>query len=581
MINQKLEPLLNVALAATSEERSESPLLSSGVSSDESLWDLIVRYTGSFSSLLNACPAARGVELLGGYATLQVPKSCIEPLAALPQVMFVEKPKPFYFSLARSQTASCLTAIRRSPYSLTGQNVAVGIVDSGIDIFHPDFRNSNGQTRIKALWDQSLSAAKAAELGIQPPVGYQMGGLFSESDIQTLLQTNNRTATQDRSGHGTAVAGIAAGNGRASNGQYTGYAPEADLIVVKLAAAQGTSFPRTIEVMQGIDFLVKTAVQMQQPLALNLSFGNSYGSHDGTSLIETFLDAASDVGQTTIVVGSGNEGNRAGHAGGFLSPERTQRIDLSVDSFQTTFSIQLWKAFTDVFSIALESPAGERISIDETVSTARYLLGRDNVFVYYGTPSPYSQSQEIFLELRPLSSYITSGIWRFYLIPKRILTGRYDFWLPAGGVLNQFTNFLRPDPDITLTIPSTAAKAVTVGAYNLDYFSYADYSGRGLTRNPPMQKPDLSAPGTNITAPAVGGGYASVTGTSFAAPAVTGSAALLMQWGIVQKNDPFLFGEKLKAWLCRGAKSLPAGQEIPNPQVGFGALCVEQSFFSV
>ena len=170
-----------------------------------------------------------------------------------------------------------------------------------------------------------------------------------------------------------------------------------------------------------------------------------------------------------------------------------------------------------------------------------------------------------------------SGIWSFFLEPQRIIQGRFDFWLPSSAVLNPSTRFLGSTPDVTLTVPSTAAKVITVGAYNSAANSYADFSGRGFTRLTNQVKPDLCAPGVGIMAPGNGGGYRSVTGTSFATPVVTGSVALLMQWGIVKGNDPFLYGEKVKAYLRRGARPLPGFGEYPNPQVGYGALCVRDS----
>ena len=127
-----------------------------------------------------------------------------------------------------------------------------------------------------------------------------------------------------------------------------------------------------------------------------------------------------------------------------------------------------------------------------------------------------------------------------------------------------------------MTIPATARRIIAVGAYDSLVDSYADFSGRG-SRMLPYLKPDLVAPGVNIVAPVPGGGYRTVTGTSFAAPFVSGSAALLMQWGIVNGNDPYLYGEKVKAYLRKGARPLPGYEEYPNEEVGWGALCIAQS----
>ena len=163
------------------------------------------------------------------------------------------------------------------------------------------------------------------------------------------------------------------------------------------------------------------------------------------------------------------------------------------------------------------------------------------------------------------------------LTPRKIVDGQYEMWIPGEGTLNPGTGFLRPVSSTTLTNPATAMRAITVGAYDSLTFSYADFSGRGFTRLTNQIKPDLAAPGVNIMAPAANGGYQSVTGTSFATPVASGAAALLMQWGIVNGNDPFLYGEKVKAYLRRGAKKLPGISEYPNPMVGYGALCVRDS----
>jgi hypothetical protein len=197
--------------------------------------------------------------------------------------------------------------------------------------------------------------------------------------------------------------------------------------------------------------------------------------------------------------------------------------------------------------------------------------------LYYGEPSPFSIDQEIYLDLLPVDTYIDSGVWRIILTPRRIVNGEFSLWLPTQGSLNPGTSFLFPTEERSLTIPSTAYQTIGVGAYDALTFSYAEFSGRGPAGPGRRAKPDLVAPGVDIRVTSPGGTFLNVSGTSFATPFVTGGAALLMQWGITDGNDPFLYGEKVKAYLQRGARPFPGIADYPNPLVGYGALCVEES----
>lgn len=569
MPNQKLENLLNLSLEVSPEERARSQALEMGYRPEEKTWELIVKYSGSLDAVREM--GVQVEEMRNEYAILIVPEDRIEEVSALPKIEYVEKPKRLFFAVNRARAASCINILQEPPRNLTGRGILVAVLDSGIDYFHEDFRNRDGTTRIAALWDQTLDR------------------VFTREEINEALETGSRSGARellpsvDGSGHGTSVAGIAAGNGRESDGAYRGVAYESDLLVVKLGNAREEGFPRTTELMRAVDFAVGRAVDMVMPLAVNISFGNTYGSHDGTGLLETFLDDIGNYGRTTIVVGSGNEGAAAGHLSGNF-PDRASTAaeavaELSVAPYESGVSVQLWKAYTDQFTVSLQTPSGEQLGpLSEQLGPVRFRYRKTQVLVYYGKPGPFSATQEIYFDFVPdEGSYVESGIWTFRLQPQRIIQGRYDFWLPSSAVLNFSTRFLRSTPDTTLTIPSSAAKVITVGAYNSVTNSYADFSGRGFTRLTDQVKPDLCAPGVGLMAPGNGGGYRSVTGTSFAAPVVTGSAALLMQWGIVEGNDPFLYGEKVKAYLRRGAKELPGFTEYPNPLVGYGVLCVENS----
>ena len=586
MPNQKLENLLNLSLEVTPQERARSQELETGYMPKEKSWELIVKYSGSLDGVREI--GVQVEELQNEYAILIVPENLIDQVSRLPQIEYVEKPKRLFFAINRAKAASCINILQEPPQNLTGKGVLMAVIDSGIDYFHDDFRNEDGTTRILELWDQALDK------------------VFTAAEINNALEAESRAEAReilpsvDGSGHGTSVAGIAAGNGRESEGAYRGVAFESELLVVKLGSAREEGFPRTTELMRGVDFVVRRAVEMRQPLVVNISFGNTYGSHDGTGLLETFLNDIGNYGQTTIVVGSGNEGATAGHVSGNFPAaggrggrgtgsaggERssggnygTVRSELSVAPYETGVSVQLWKDYTDRFTVTLETPSGERLGpLSEQLGPVRFRYRRTQVLVYYGKPGPFSVAQEIYFDFVPdEGNYVESGIWTFILEPQRIVQGRYDFWLPSSAVLNFATRFLESTPDTTLTIPSSAAKVITVGAYNSITDSYADFSGRGFTRMTDQVKPDLCAPGVGLMAPGNGGGYRSVTGTSFAAPVVAGSAALLMQWGIVDGNDPFLYGEKVKAYLRRGARPLPGFEEYPNAQLGWGALCVRDS----
>jgi subtilisin family serine protease len=328
-------------------------------------------------------------------------------------------------------------------------------------------------------------------------------------------------------------------------------------------------------------------VELQMPVAINLSFGNTYGAHNGTSLLERFIDNLSEIGKNVICVGSGNEGASGGHVGGKLA-DTDAFVELVIGSYERGCNVQLWKEYTDRYQVTLVSPSGESFAVDtDRPGKQIYRLGQTTILLYNGEPAPYLTGQELYFDLLPEgnNTYIDAGVWTFVLTPVRIVTGNYTFYLPSGTVRNADTRFVRTTPDVTLTIPSTASKVITVGAYDTVYDAYADFSGRGYlyqdrvnSRMPDsFVKPDLVAPGIGILAPGREGGYTSVTGTSFAVPFVSGAAALLLQWGIVDGNDPYLYGEKVKAYLRKGARQLTGFTEYPNPQTGYGALCVRES----
>lgn len=641
MNNEKIENLLNLALDATTEEREKSLELDVGFDANTRTWEVIVKFGGTteeLDALLSErfpgqYAQIRLTNLQNEYAILLLPEEIVQAVAALPQIEYMEKPKRLFFAVNQGKQASCITPVQTGEtgsvaggLNLTGRDVLVAVIDSGIDYAHPDFRNPDGTTRILNLWDQTIPAgsvplrpqipengtqnaapegtageAAGADAAQEPdgaagsgregeqqfltsPAGYYLGTEFPREVIDLALEQpteQQRYAicpSRDSSGHGTHVAGIAAGGGRASQGRYRGVAYESELLVVKLGVQQEGAFPRTTELMQAVDYCLRKAAEYGRPIALNLSFGNNYGSHSGTSLIETYLNDMANYWKSAIVIGSGNEGTSAVHTSGTMQMGRTERVEFSVSMYETALNLQIWKSYADEISVSIVHPNGTVVGpIQRILGPQRFTVGNTQILLYYGEPSPYSPYQEIYFDFIPAQDYLDGGIWEIRFTPQRIVTGRYDMWLPSGGVLNPGTGFLYPTEETTLTIPSTAAKVVTVGAYDARYNQPAAFSGRGYTRETNQVKPDLAAPGVEITSAAPGGGYVSRSGTSMATPFVTGSAALMMQWGIIDGNDAYLYGEKLKAYLIRGAKHLPGFSVWPNNQLGYGALCVRGS----
>ena len=639
-MSQKIENQLRLALETPEGVRLQTEDLNVGFDTAAQSWEVIVKYHGSLEAARQLGAVAE--ELIAGYAILTVPDNIVESVANLEEIEYMEKPKRFYYNQTTGmlpREGSCVYPVTLQDPYLTGRGVLAAVLDSGIDYTRREFRRRNGESRILFLWDQTLRPRES----MNSPQMFEQGVEFSQLQIneaileaeETGLWITPRLSTvpsRDVSGHGTAVSGIFAAsditnnmtqnptenfiqNQQNSNVPYVGIAPETDFLIVKLGISGENAFPRTTEIMRGVTYVINKAVELQRPVVINLSIGNTYGSHDGSALLERFLNNAAEIGRTVICVGSGNEADSGGHV--FGNVRDRQVVEWTVGEYERNLSLQLWKNYSDEYRIALRSPGGQEEIISGQIASGKYevILEQTKILVYIGEPTPYSANQEIYLEFLPAEgtggdygsgasksaagspgqfpggtvgltarNYINSGVWQVQIEPVRIVTGEYSLYLPSREARSSRTGFLRPTPQATFTIPSTASKVISVGAYDSTYRAYADFSGRGYEDTDIIArfakgygKPDIVAPGVGILAPSIYGGLEAFTGTSFATPIVAGAAALLMEWGIVRGNDPYLYGEKVKAYLIKGAVELPGFRIYPNAQVGWGALCLENS----
>ena len=509
--------------------------------------------------------------------------------------------------------------------TLTGRGTAIAILDSGVDYRHPDFCTADGATRILTYWDQTLDYDGMNRYGV--------GRIFSKEELDRLLtaaagsgapgsgvpgdlpvsvssagtavpdmeaddgapgggapggQTVSAPATEaplpepsaDFSGHGTHIAGICAGNGRASGGRNRGAAPESSLLVVKLKNDADSVFTDYANLMMAVDYVVRFASDAALPLSINISYGSNDGPHDGSGLMERYLNNCIFYGKNVVVTATGNEGISRRHSHVQVSEDTQSAVPFSVAPGENSLYLQLFKHYGDTFTYRLSPPDGSgEILIPGRAGIYRFSLGNNLIRLIISDPTPYQSLQELFLVLLPAASglSLSSGVWQFHIQAESVVSGSVNLWLPSREATNAATGFLSPSVDGTLTIPSTAANVISVSGYDSTTDTFASFSGRGFLRGPVSDKPDLTAPAVNILSTAPGGGYSIKSGTSMAAPFVSGAASLLMEYGIVQGRDLFLYGEKIKALLQKGARPLPAFSEYPNPSVGWGALCLKDS----
>ena len=636
-INQKLNPELALSLSLDNAERMESSLLRSGFSPDTDMWKLILFYNGSLEEIKEVISFSF-IPLLGNFAILFIKEKDIPAFLTFPQILYVELSRPIYENALTGIDASCVpdynivTGRNVNATTLTGKGTAIAVLDSGVDYRHPDFRNADGSTRILAYWDQSLPFAS-----FNNENNYNLGVIFSEEDLNRLLipktssvssesstfsaiesttklpapskgtssygvnpsspsedisayNSNLLSPSEDISGHGTHIAGICAGNGHASNGNNQGVAPESSLIVVKLKNETSSVYTDYANLMMAVDFAVRFANLRSFPLSVNISYGSNDGSHTGSSLLELFMEQVSLYGKNVICVATGNEGLTRRHASlqihnsnrSIISNKNTynESIAFTIAPGERNLYLEIWQSFADDFSYELFAPSSLQSFVFPAASGIyTYMIADTTIYLTINNPTPYQPFRQYFLSFSSNATFITSGTWTLRITPTltgKIVDGRLQFWLPSKEATNSATGFLSPSSDMTFTIPSTASSVISVSGYDSNLDVFAPFSGQGFS-NAMNTKPDLCAPAVNILSTAPNGGYTIRTGTSMAAPFVTGAAALLMQYGIVNGNDPFLYGEKVKAYLWKGANPLPAFSEYPNKQVGWGRLCIAES----
>ncbi|MEE0811760.1 S8 family peptidase [Blautia sp.] len=496
-------------------------------------------------------------------------------------------PKLFTLLDLESLEASSILAVQNQPVlGLKGQDVLIGFIDTGIDYTHPAFRRPDGLSRIVGIWDQTLQTG-------QPPFDLNYGTAYSQEELNQALGMEDPFSlvpSRDENGHGTFLAGVAAGSALPQQ-SFSGAAPEALIAIVKLKPAKEYlkeifyvtgSAPayQSTDIMLGIRYLILLADALKKPLVICIGLGSNQGSHSGSSPLDSMLSVTDQYRGIHAVTAAGNEAGKAHHFYGTAANSGAyEAVEILVEPGTSGFCAELWGQPPEVYAVGFESPLGEviqklppRISFSENIS---FILENTRIFVTSEIVQTVSGQQLIFIRF----SDPTPGSWKIRVYTDSFNNGNYHIWLPITGFSDPDVRFLRPNPDTTLTVPSASVSTMTTAAYNAYDNSLFLNSSRGFTRTGQI-KPDFAAPGVNVFGPNLRGGFTTATGTSVAAAITAGACAQMVEWGM-RRTPPRIFNNsELKALFIRGADR--SRQELyPNREWGYGTLNVYQVFSSL
>ncbi|RDC50681.1 peptidase S8 [Acinetobacter sp. RIT592] len=465
--------------------------------------------------------------------------------------------------------------VESNPYlNVSGENILVAVIDSGVDYLHKDLIDDNNSSKILYLWDQENNSKK-------PPEGMIFGSEFNREEINKAIQNQDNSLSKDNTGTGTMACGIIAGQGNI-NREYRGIARGVDLIVVKLREYKDIYYKGKIsyemsDFVAALTYAFNISIKENKPLIVNFTVGTISSINIEAAIIESYgiLEKSGIV----LVSGAGNEGNTDIHFAGTLKDVDSYR-DVSIQNGNNTnLDIVIRGKGPDKFFLQLISPSGDisqiiRYAPDDRIYRGRFYIEKTSYIVLNKFPWLESGDQRIEINLMD----IKPGIWTLRLSPEFIIHGDFDVYLPNKALIDKTTRFTDSKSNATITKLGLASSVITIGTYNDKTNSLWIGSSKG-NLNGSRVRPDIIAPGVDIISTFNYNEYNTATGTGVSSSIVCGSLALIMQYLEEESRVPklSLFTEPLRTYLMIGATR----QEIytyPNISQGYGIFNLRDTF---
>lgn len=564
---------------------------------DKNYISFVVAYDGNIKKEIDDINDASIFFIDDNFAILSIKlQNYMETIRSIKSIIYIELNGIYTLGESPVEDSKAPIFHRNPSLNLRGSGVVVAIVDTGIDYLNNEFMREDETTRILRIWDQTIDSGKT-------PDGFISGSEYTEEDINKAIQAQKQgqnpydiVPSKDDYGHGTKMAGIVGARG--INREIVGVAPDCEFIIIKLqeASKEYVDFYyakgdkakyRNTDIIMALKYLYELSFTLNKPMIIYLPLGSNLGDHAGASILERYVDTKiSGRNSLFVVTSTGNQGNTDTHTSGEIkSNGDSQIIELNCGKEQKGLVLQIYAQRPSKIKLGILSPSGERFENTNPRKTKHILINDAPIwkFIYEGTtvqvtydsPDEFTGDDKFVIKMEG----ITEGVWRFILTSNNIVDGKYYAWILQRELLAENTRFLNPSPYTTLTIPGTAKTIINTSYYNQNNGAIVSESGRGYTMKDYIQ-PIITAGGINAITTKPGGGTITMSGASVAGAILAGCCALIIQWAVVDGNDPQMYATKLQAYIIRGARKRE-GDTYPNRQWGYGILDMQEIFKSL